>query len=131
MRKISIYELKKFVATVNWTHRQEVEYKGCSSAKSLPGGDRVVGEDREYLYGAGKMVSVSGDITVTRSGGFGHYDGEPDTFMSGNICPEDRWKIEGIQVIDHEGEPAHISDFCGIFEDHFPSIDYSSITSSI
>jgi len=125
MKTITTTEFKALVETGTWTHTHEVEYID-SHIETV-----VDGDDRTYVFGSGKLISRYGDITVTHFEGYSYYSGKPGTFTSSSEGLEEVWKIEGIQVIDHEGEPALISDFYNIFEDHFPSIDYSGITSTI
>lgn len=125
MKTITTTELKNIVETGTWTHTHEVEY-----IDSMIQVDHEK-EDRTYVCGSGTLTSRCGDIVVTHFEGYSYYSDEPDTFASNSEGMDEVWKIEGIQVIDEDGEPAHISDFCGIFEDHFPSIDYSSVENSI
>ncbi len=125
MKTITIEELKNIIENGAWTHTHEVEYID-SHIETV-----VDGDDRTYVYGSGALISRYGDIKVTHFEGYSYYSGEPGTFTSSSEGLDEVWKIEGIQVIDHEGEPAHISDFYNIFDDNFPSIDYSSLISSI
>lgn len=125
MKTITIEELKNIVENGTWNHAQEVEY-----IDSMIQADHEK-EDRTYVCGSGTLTSRYGDIKVTHFEGYSYYSDEPDTFVANTEGLSEIWKIEGIQVIDHEGEPALISDFYNIFEDHFPSIDYSGITSTI
>ncbi len=125
MKTITTTELKNLVETGNWDHKQEVEY--IDSWRE----PRLEGEDRKYNFGLGTLNSTLGDITVTHFEGYSYYSDERDTFVANSEGLSEPWKIEGIQVIDEDGEPAHISDFYNLFEDHFPSIDYSSVENSI
>lgn len=125
MKTITTTELKNLVETGNWDHKQELKYIDSH----IEGGFGE--EDRTYHFGSSEMVSTMGDITVTKYEGYSFYACEPDTFAGNSEGLDEVWKIEGIQVIDEDGEPAHISDFYNIFDDHFPDIDYSSVKSSI
>jgi len=125
MKTITTEELKNLVETGTWTHTHEVEYID-SHIETV-----VDGDDRTYVFGSGTLISRYGDIKVTHFEGYSCYSGEPGTFTSSSEGLDEVWKIEGIQVIDEDGEPALISDFYSLFEDHFPSIDYSSVSNSI
>ncbi len=125
MKTITIEELKSLVENGTWTHKQETEY---IDSHILEG---IRGEDREYNFGSGTLTSTLGDITVTFFESYSYYSDEPDTFDASTEGLEEIWKIEGVKIIDEEGEPADISDFRSFFEENFPDIDYSSITNSI
>lgn len=128
MKTISIAEFEALVAHNDWQREQDYEV--------VERFDRQIEEwDEEndtleligvpYVWGWASKTSTLGDIKITYTEGFNYYECEPDTLTTGTEGQREVWFVEGVVVIDEDGDELNAHELADYLSDDFSSIDYS------
>ena len=128
MKTISIAEFETLVACADWHREQDLDV-----VERL---DRNVEEwDEEseslelieipHVWGWASKTSIIDKIKITYTEGFDYDECEPDSLSVGTEGQDDIWELEGVVVVDDDGDEIDAHELSDYFDCEFSSIDYS------
>jgi len=129
---ISIAEFKTLVARNDWQREQDHEVVARLDLQVAEWDDETESLDLieiPYVWGwASKTSTLDGikiGIKITYTAGFSYDDYDPESLYTGTEGQDEVWSVEGVLVVDEDGDEltAHeLDDYLGA---DFSSIDYS------
>ena len=128
MKTISIAEFETLVARNDWQREQDHEV-----VERL---DRQVEEwdeeneslaliDIPQVWGWASRISTLDGIKITYTEGFDYDECEPDSLSKGTEGQDDVWSVEGVVVVDEDGDELNAHELADYLDSDFSSIDYS------
>lgn len=128
MKTISIAEFETLVARNDWQREQDHEV-----VERL---DRQVEEwdeenesldliDIPHVWGWASKTSTLDGIKITYTEGFNYDEYNPDSLFTGTEGQDDVWSIEGVVVVDEDGDELSAHELADYLNSDFSSIDYS------
>lgn len=131
MKTISIAEFEKLVARADWERAQEYEIIDKVEFKIDDWGERRLAEDDSgtivnHVMGMASLTSTLNSIKITYQEGFNYDQFEPDSLTSSTEGMNDVWFVEGVKVIDDDGDELNAHDLADYLPDDFNTIDYSA-----
>lgn len=82
-----------------------------------------------HAYGLATVTSTLGDVVITYNEGFNFDENDPASLKTGTEGMDEVWTIEGVTVLDGEGEEASTSFLTDYLSHEFSEIDYSILES--
>lgn len=127
MKTISIAEFETLVARNDWQREQNHEV-----VERL---DRQVEEwDKEnesldlidipHVWGWASKTSTIDGIKITYTEGFNYDECDPDSLSEGTEGLDDVWSVEGVVVVDEDGDELNAHELADYLDSDFSSIDY-------
>lgn len=128
MKTISIAEFEALVARNDWQREQDLEV-----VERL---DRQVEEwdeenesldliDIPHVWGWASKTSTLDGIKITYTEGFNYDECAPDSLSTGTEGQDDVWSVEGVVVVDEDGDELSAHELADYLDSDFSSIDYS------
>lgn len=128
MKTISIAEFETLVARNDWRREQDHEV-----VERL---DRQVEEwddenesldliDIPHVWGWASKTSTLDGIVITYTEGFNYDECDPDSLSAGTEGQDDVWSVEGVVVVDEDGDELNAHELADYLDYDFSSIDYS------
>lgn len=128
MKTISIAEFQALVERDEWRFEQDYDVV-----------DRISHDDEWWReedrpFQSSSIITVNGwasktstldDIKITYTEGFDYNECDPDSLSTGIEGQSDVWSIEGILVVDEDGEKLNAHELADYLSSEFSSIDYS------
>ena len=134
MKTISIAEFETLVARNDWQREQDHEV-----VERL---DRQVEEwDEEngsldliyipHVWGWASKTSTLDGIKITYTESFSYDECDPDSLSTGTEGQDDVWSVEGVAVVDEDGEELNAHELADYLDSYFSKIDFSKIDYSV
>ena len=133
MRTISIDEFQNLVARNDWKREQDLDVERCDRQVVDYWDDDVDWDDENEtppliniphaLGWAFKTSSLDG-IKITYIEGFSYDLFDPDSLSTGAEC-QDTWSVEGVTVVDEDGDEMNADELADYLSSDFSNIDYS------
>lgn len=128
MKTISLAEFEALVARNDWQHVQEHDVvdrfnrqveEWCEESKTS---EHI---DIPHAIGWASKVSTNGCIKITYIESFNYDEYNPESLVVGTEGQEDVWSIEGVLVVDEDGDELNVGELAELLHPDFSSIDYS------
>lgn len=122
MKTITVAEFEGLVSRNDWKREQDHEFversvlRGCR----LGGGESV-----PHTWGCASKVSTLGGITITYTETFAYDDYEPETLSAETESLDEVWRMEGVSVVDEDGDEITIAELSDRLGPEFKEIDYN------
>lgn len=121
----SIAEFETLVANNHWQRKQDHEIVDYCSQLS-PDHQRLDPVDKVRVIGWASKTSTLDGITITYREGFSYDECDGESFTSGSEGQGEGWTIDGVSVIDEDGDELNADDLAYFYlTSDFGSIDYS------
>lgn len=128
MKTISIAEFETLVARNDWQREQDHEV-----VERL---DRQVEEwdeenesldliDIPHVWGWASKTSTLDGIKITYTEGFNYDECDLDSLSTGTEGQDDVWSVEGVVVVDEDGDELNAHELADYLDSDFSGIDYS------
>ena len=129
---MSIAEFKAFVERDDWVHEQSVdiiEETTRDIKKWDQDSERYEDVPIPHVWGAGVITSTLDGVTITYAEYFSYDEYEPDTLETTTDGPEAGWTIEGLTILDEDGDEMDADEYLSTdyLSDDFHKIDYSDL----
>lgn len=121
MKTITIAEFETLVARDDWQREQEHEITDRFDITNDEG------VEIWRVTGWASQTSILDDIKITYTETFGYDEYEPDSLSYGSEGLDDAWSIEGVTVIDDDGDEMSDDDLADYLSNDFSVIDYSGL----
>lgn len=130
MKTITINEFKDLVNQDLWQREQDLEVIDSfdvdieTRASNEVEGDFVKLTKVTNIYGFAILTSTFGDIQIIYQQAFSYKEYEPETLL---VTDEgvDTWVIEGVLVVDEDGEVLSVYDLADYLNSDFQTLDFS------
>lgn len=127
MKTISIAEFQALVDLNDWQREQDHEVVGRleREVENWDDNNNFLGMiEVPHVRGWASKTSTLGDIVVTYNEGFSYDECNPDSLRTGAEGTVDVWSVEGIVVVDEDGEQIDAYDLAEYLDTVFSEIDY-------
>lgn len=128
MKKLTVDEFKALVMNDEWVRQHDHEII-----------DRIVQErevydnytqehsliDVSHVYGWASKTSTLDGIKITYTEGFNYDECDPDSLSTGTEGQNDVWFVEGVVVVDEDGDELNAHELADYLDSDFSKIDYS------
>ncbi len=128
MRTISIDDFKALVSRPDWHREQDhdvVDAITTHSERWNRDEDELERIEIRHAYGWASQTSALDGITITYTEGIEYYECDPDSLSTSIDGLDDVWAIDGITVLNDDGEPVCAADLADYLPITFSDIDYS------
>lgn len=130
MKTITINEFKDLVNQDLWQREQDLEVVDSFDVDiETRAFNEVEGDFFELtkvtdVYGFASLTSTFGDIKITYQQAFSYKEYDPETL---DVTDEgvDTWVIEGVLVVDEDGEVLSVYDLADYLNSDFQTLDFS------
>lgn len=78
-----------------------------------------------HVWGWASKTSTLDGIKITYTEGFNYDECDPDSLSPGTEGQDDVWSVEGVTVVDEDGDKLDAYDLAEYLDSDFSSIDYS------
>lgn len=121
MKTMTIAEFEKLAASTNWKREQEHEVTDSF--------EREVNEEfrakATYCSGWAAKRSKLDGISITYQETFSYLECNLESFDSGTDGMDDVWSIQGVIVVDEDGDKLDAYDLADYLSEDFTAIDYT------
>lgn len=125
---ISISEFENLIARNDWQREQD-----CDVVERLDRSVESWDEESQLLelveiphvWGWASKTSIMDGIKITYTEGFDYDECEPDSLSVGTEGQDDIWELEGVVVVDDDGDEIDAHELSDYLDCDFSSIDYS------
>ncbi|OFV49723.1 hypothetical protein [Oligella sp. HMSC09E12] len=125
MKTISLDEFDNLILCEEWEREQRFEVNSSMKVSKLRlFGDEIEFVDVNKIYGLAKLVSTLDGITVTYSESFNYEENDPDSLRFGVEGMDEVWDIQGVKVLDEDGEEVNAKRLADCLPYEFSVIDY-------
>ena len=111
---ITAADFEELLRDVHWSHISSTEFADCH------------GENDSIQFGAGVVTSTLGDILITWSEGYESVVGVSDSLVASIEGLDEYLVINGVAVLDDDGETLSQSELAGMLPAAFRTVDYSA-----
>lgn len=133
MKTISIAEFEALVTRNDWSFSQDhdiVERMDRSETEYDSESDTLSQVDIPHAWGwAAKTATLNG-VTITYTEGFNFDEYDTDSLVASTEGQDEVWKVEGVVVVDEDGDEIDAHDLADYLDGRFSAIDYSGIVSA-
>lgn len=128
MKTITINEFKTMAARDDWRREQDYEVvdridrqvEEWDEASESP---KVT--DIQHAWGWASKTSTLDGVKIVYTEGFNYDECEPDSLSTGTEGQDKVWSVEGVAVLDEDGDPMSADDLADYLGSDFRDIDYS------
>lgn len=128
MKTISITEFKNLVARNDWQREEDHEV-----IERLTRQVEEWNEEYDFLdligilhvWGCASKTSTLDGIKITYTEGFSYDECDPDSLSTGTEGLDCVWTVEGVVVVDEDGDELDAHELADYLNSDFSSIDYS------
>lgn len=122
MKTITVAELESLVRREDWRREQDYEFAELSVRRE----NRFdPGEGVPHTWGWASKISTLGGIKITYTETFAYDDYEPNSLVSGAEGLDEVWRMEGVRVVDEDGDEITIAELSDRLGPEFKEIDYN------
>ena len=128
MKTISISEFETLVARDDWQREQDheiVDRHEFQDQKRHKENDSLEFIDVVHVWGLANKTSTLDGIKIIYTESFNYDEYEPDSFSSGTEGQDEVWRVEGVVVVDEDGDKLNSHELADYLNSDFSSIDYS------
>lgn len=128
MKTISIAEFETLVARNDWQCSQDhevVERITCYDEEWDDENESLDLIDIHHVWGWASQTSTLDGVKITYTEGFDYDECDPDSLSSSTEGQDTVWVIEGVTVVDEDGDPLDAHELADHLCADFRSIDYS------
>ena len=129
MKTISFAEFETLVACADWHREQKhdvVERLDRNVEEWDEESESLELIEIPHVWGWASKTSIIDKIKITYTEGFNYDECEPDSLSTGTEGQDDIWELEGVVVVDDDGDEIDAHDLSDYFDlSDFSSIDYS------
>lgn len=128
MKTISIAEFETLVARNDWQREQDhevVERLDRQVEEWDEESDTLEKLDIPHVWGWASKTSTLDGIKITYTEGFNYDECEPDSLSTGTEGQGDVWSVEGVVVVDEDGDELNAHELADYLDSDFSSTDYS------
>jgi hypothetical protein len=128
MKTISIAEFKSLLERKDWQREQDYEIleRGIRQIEEWDDENSLKRIDISYAWGWASKISMLDGIKITYTEYFQYDEYEPDSLAAGeSIGLDDEWVVEGVVVVDDDGDPLEVYELADYLPAEFSDIDYS------
>lgn len=130
MKTLSSADFKALVARNDWSRDQDI----CPIDVVLTPREEwsddnetvVVTENRKY-WGCATKTSTLDGITITYSEGYDYVEYQTDSLSTGTEGHDETWTIDGVSVVDEDGDVMSVVDLVDDLSSDFSLIDYAGL----
>lgn len=130
MKTISITEFETLVARNDWQREQDhevVEHLDRQVEEWDEESESLDLIDIPHVWGWAFKTSTLNDIKITYTETFNYDECNPDSLFTGTEGLDDVWSVEGILVVDEDGDELNAHELADYLDSDFSSIDYSML----
>jgi len=127
MKTISIAEFEILVARNDWQREQGLEVVEHLNRRILEWDEENESPDLidiPHVFGWASKTSTLDGIKITYTEGFNYDECEPDSLSTGTEGQDDVWYVEGVAVVDEDGDELNVHELSDYLDSDFSSIDY-------
>lgn len=127
MRTISINEFEALIARNDWLREEDYEVVDRLN-RQIERWDEEDGSlelvDIPHVWGCASKTSSIDSIKITYTEGFNYDECDPASLSTGTEGQDDVWSVEGVLVIDEDGDALSEHELADYLSSDFSSIDY-------
>lgn len=130
MNTITIKHFEDLINNGDWVRKQDLDIIEHITTSKEVWNQEDEGLDIvqvRHAYGLATLTSTLGDVVITYNEGFNFDENDPDSLATGTEGMDEVWKIEGVTVLDEDGEEVSTSFLTDYLSYEFSDIDYSSL----
>ncbi|KKN14314.1 hypothetical protein LCGC14_0997360 [marine sediment metagenome] len=128
MKTISIDEFIILVKREDWNREQDydvIDHVIHKTEQYDAESDYVELIDIQHVFGLATQTSILNGIKITYTESFNYDEYDADSLSVGTEGQDDIWTVEGVSVIDEDGEALDVNELAHYLDSDFSSIDYS------
>lgn len=128
MKTISIAEFETLTARNDWQREQNIEVVDHLDRQVEEWDDENESFDLTeipYVLGYASKTSTLDGIKITYEEGFSYDECDPCSLSAGTEGQDDVWSVEGVVVVDEDGDKLDAHELADYLDSDFSSIDYS------
>lgn len=130
MNTITIKHFEDLINNGDWVRKQDLDIIEHITTSKEVWNQEDEGLDIvqvSHAYGLATLTSTLGEVVITYNEGFNFDENDPDSLATGTEGMDEVWKIEGVTVLDEDGEEVSTSFLTDYLTCEFSDIDYSSL----
>ena len=127
---ISIAELQAMVARSDWQYEQNIHTSERTTRYETAVDDKtdlMIEVAIPHVFGFASKVSTLDDITITYQEGFSYDECMPDTLDTSIEGMDVPWAIDGVTVLDEDGDEVELTTLIKLIPSRFAVIDYTAL----
>ena len=129
MNTITISEFKNLIANKDWHREQKHEVVGIDPRCEKNASGRLVATDVYIVWGFASKTSILNGIEITYAEAFEHEECNLASLTTTTErIEEEVWHIDGVNVVDEDGNWIDPHDLAEFLPADFSSIDYSGLS---
>ena len=128
MKTISIAEFETLVARNDWQREQDHEVVERTNRQAEEWDDENESLDLidiSHVWGWASKTSTIDDIKITYTQSFSYDEYDTDSLSTKTVEQGDVWSVEGVVVVDEDGDQVNAHELADYLDSYFSSIDYS------
>ena len=129
-KTVTINQFKTFLTRNDWQRQQFLEILDTEDHQGYEFDDDleiVLTIERTRVFGATSLVSTLDGIVIRYNEGFSYYQYQPETLISTTDGMDAIWEIEGVRVVDEDGEELTANELDEYLDYDFSRIDYDEL----
>lgn len=130
MKTISVADFKSLVSRNDWQRRQDIEIVDRNDREL----EKWDGENASlmqmtvsHVWGWASVISTLGGITVTYTEAFNYDEYDRFSLTTGTTGQDTVWSVDGVTVVDEDGDERDAHDLTDYLSPVFSTIDYSAL----
>lgn len=130
MKTISIAQFETLVARDDWQREQSTEIveRHVRQIEEYDANAETLNQiDVPHVWGWACKSSTLDGVTITYTEGFNYDEYTPDSLSTGTEGADEVWTVEGIVVVDDDGDKLDASELCNYLNCNFDHIDYRTL----
>ena len=128
MKTISIADFKTLVARNDWQREQDHDVVECLDRQASEWDEETESVDLidiPFAWGWASKTSTLDGIEITYTEGFSYDECDPESLSTGTAGQDDVWTVEGVLVVDEDGDELTAHEVGYYLGADYSSIDYS------
>lgn len=130
MKTITITEFEALASNNNWQRKQEHEVVDRTNRQTEKWNEEKASFEQIDIpcaWGWATKISTLDEIKITYTESFNYDEYEPDSLSTGTEGQHDVWSVEGVVVVDEDGEELNAHELSDYLNSDFSSIDYNAL----
>lgn len=128
MKTISINEFESLLARNDWQREQDYEVVECLNRRVEKWNEKNESpelSDIPHVWGWASKTSSLDGVKITYTEGFSYDECDSDSLAVGSEGLDDVWSVEGVTVVDDDGDTLSARELTDYLSSDFSGIDYS------
>lgn len=128
MKTISINEFESLLARNDWQREQDYEVVECLNRRVEKWNEKNESpelSDIPHVWGWASKISSLEGVKITYNEGFSYDECDSDSLSTGTEGLDDVWSVEGVTVVDDDGDELSAHTMASYLNSDFSGIDYS------